>query len=178
MSNRQMALSRAGRPIFVASYQSAEAEEPVVAASNSTDRVEEVIPLRPSGRMRRRFPEAGSEYEGGTSDGYEYRCVFNGSKLDASLDMIRDFLKQEGYGEIPLPKNAEELLLFRHPSNRGQMMLFGDNGYAHNPIKILFPKDRRKKSQLILYIYNESHPDHLIRFHGLEDRKRQLEMRK
>lgn len=178
MSNRQMALSRAGRPIVIASYQAEEAANipATVSETAPADIPEAVVPMRALGRMRRHFPEAGAEYEGGHSDGYEYRCVFNGSNLAASLEMIRAFLQQEGYAEVPLPKDELEMLLFRNPSNRGQMLLYTDNGYVHNPIKILFPPDRRKKSQLILCIYNEQMSDHLIRFHGLTDRKRALEL--
>jgi len=117
--------------------------------------------------LRDNFPPAGSDYLGGESDGYEYRTVFAGSSLELSFSMIRQFLKEEGYGDIPLPRSAEELLLFRLPTRNRQILLFEDNGYVHNPVKILFPLDRRRKNTLILCLYNEAAPDHLLRFHGV-----------
>lgn len=120
--------------------------------------------------LREEFPEFGSDYLGGESDGYEYRTVFAGARLQQSYDMIRQFLKEEGYGDVPLPKDAQELELFRLPTRNKQILLFEDNGYVHNPIKILFPADRRKRSTLILCIYNEQYPDHLLKFHRVLER--------
>ncbi len=120
--------------------------------------------------LREDFPEFGSDYLGGESDGYEYRTVFAGARLQQSYDMIRQFLKEEGYGDVPLPKDAQELELFRLPTRNKQILLFEDNGYVHNPIKILFPADRRKRSTLILCIYNEQYPDHLLKFHRVLER--------
>jgi len=125
--------------------------------------------------MRDDFPEAGSDYMGGECDGYEYRTIFAGTSLEHSFQMIRAFLQEEGYEDIPLPKNAEELSLFRLPTRNRQILLFEDNGYAHNPVKILFPPDRRKRTALILCLYNEKDPEHLLKFHRVleekEDRK-------
>ena len=115
--------------------------------------------------LREEFPAAGSDYLGGESDGYEYRTVFAGSSLEATYEMVRQFLREEGYGDIPLPRNAGELQLFRLATRNKQILLFEDNGYVHNPIKVLFPLDRRKKTTLILCIYNEAAPQHLLRFH-------------
>lgn len=123
--------------------------------------------------LRQNFPVAGEHYLGGESDGYEYRTVFAGSKLEDSFQMIRQFLAEEGYEEIPLPKNAEELRLFRLPTRNKQILMFEDNGYAHNPVKILFPVDRRKKNTLILCVYNENDPDHLLKFHRVLERSQQ-----
>jgi hypothetical protein len=120
--------------------------------------------------LREDFPEFGSDYLGGESDGYEYRTVFAGARLQQSYDMIRQFLKEEGYSDVPLPKDAQELELFRLPTRNKQILLFEDNGYVHNPIKILFPADRRKRSTLILCIYNEQYPDHLLKFHRVLER--------
>jgi hypothetical protein len=121
--------------------------------------------------LRESFPEAGSDYMGGTSDGYEYQSVFAGSRLQASYDMVRQFLKEEGYGDIPLPKDANELKLFRLPTRNKQLLMFEDNGYIHNPVKILFPYDGRNKNTLILCVYNESDPQHLLKFHRILERK-------
>lgn len=121
--------------------------------------------------LREEFPEAGSDYMGGTSDGYEYQTIFAGSRLHASYDMVRQFLKEEGYGDLPIPKDAEELKLFRLPSRNKQLLMFEDNGYIHNPIKILFPYDGRNKNTLILCVYNEKDPQHLLKFHRILERK-------
>ena len=115
--------------------------------------------------LRDQFPPAGSSYLGGESDGYKYQTVFSGSSLVNSYDMVRNFLAEEGYDDIPIPRNAEELALFRLPTRNKQILLFEDNGYVHNPIKILFPLDRRKRSTLILCIFNEADPEHLLKFH-------------
>ena len=120
--------------------------------------------------LRDDFPPAGSDYLGGESVGYEYRTVFGGSRLEATYDMVRQFLAEEGYGDIPLPKDAEELKRFRLPTRNKQILMFEDNGYVHNPVKILFPQDRRKRSTLILCLYNEQVPQHLLRFHRILER--------
>lgn len=121
--------------------------------------------------LRDSFPEKDTEYLGGYSDGYEYKTIFSGSKLVHSYKMIRQFLAEEGYEDLPLPKDATELRKFRLTTRNKQILLFEDNGYVHNPIKILFPNDPRKKSMLTLCIYNESHPQHLLKFHRIDERK-------
>ena len=115
--------------------------------------------------MKNNFPKKGEEYMGGQSDGYVYRTVFSGSSLEDSYDMVCQFLIEEGYKDLPLPKDAAELEQFRYYTRNKQVLLFEDNGYIHNPIKILFPHDRRKKRTLILEIYNEKEENHLLRFH-------------
>jgi hypothetical protein len=115
--------------------------------------------------LRDDFPPAGSDYMGGECDGYEYKTVFWGTSLEIAFAMVRQFLLEEGYQDVPIPKNAAELSLFRIPAKNGQIILFEDNGYVHNPIKILFPQDRRKKNTLILCVYNEGDEHHLLKFH-------------
>ena len=115
--------------------------------------------------IRAQFPEAGSHYQGGDSDGYCYRSVFAGSTLAHTYDMIRQFLQEEDYGHLPLPADIDELLQFQYKVRRSQILLFEDNGYVHNPIKILFPNNRKSNKQLILEIYNEAIPGHLVKFH-------------
>jgi hypothetical protein len=116
-------------------------------------------------KLRESFPEAGSDYLGGISDGYEYRTTFSGSSLKSSFDMVKSFLEEEGYGNVPIPSDIVELAHFRLSTRNKQILLFDDNGYCHNPIKILFPKDRRNKRTLILHLYNEKDPLHLLKFH-------------
>jgi hypothetical protein len=127
--------------------------------------------------IREKFPLPEENYQDGKSDGVKYTLIFNGTTLKVSYDMVRSFLEEEGYEDIPVPKDVAELSLFRHPvSNIRQILLFDDNGYCHNPIKILFPLDRRKKRTLYLIIYNENAADHILRFHNKLDRK--IERRK
>lgn len=115
--------------------------------------------------IKEEFPEKGSEYVGGESDGIVYRSVFGGASLQYSFEMIRQFLIDEGYKDVPLPADATELEKFKLPTRNKQILLFEDNGYVHNPVKILFPMDGRKKRTLILEIYNENVENHLLRFH-------------
>ncbi len=117
--------------------------------------------------IREHFPEAGSKYLGGTCDGYVYRTIFRGRTLSHSYEMVVSFLQEHGYGDIPLPADADELLLFRLPTRNRQILMFEDNGYVHNPIKILFPIHARqvRPRTLILELYNEQAPKHLLRFH-------------
>ena len=117
--------------------------------------------------IREDFPSSEmASSTGGESDGIVYRTAFTGATLERAYDLVIQFLKQEGYGDLPMPANAEELQLFKLASRNKQILLFEDNGYVHNPIKILFPNDGRKKNTLILEIYNENAPNHLLRFHG------------
>lgn len=124
------------------------------------------VPQPPEARVpiREAFPEAGATYLGGSSDGWEYRTVFAGTNLAHSYEMVKQFLQEEGYGNIPLPDTPADLRLFRRPKRR-QLCLFEEQGYVHNPIKILFPNDPRQRNTLILCLYNEQAPGHLLRFH-------------
>lgn len=116
--------------------------------------------------IRDDFPPSGSQYEGGISDGWQYQVKFLGSNLNATLNMIKSFLQEEGYGDVSIPANADELLLFRLPSKQEQILMFGDNGYVHNPIKILFMPNEIKPKTLTLCLFNEKYEQHLLRFHG------------
>ena len=111
--------------------------------------------------LREDFPKTGSEYLGGESDGNIYRTTFAGSNLKSTYEMVRQFLQEEGYKEVPLPKDEAELKRFRLQTRNKQILLFEDNGYIHNPVKILFPNDGRKKTTLILELYNELHTANL-----------------
>ena len=126
----------------------------------------ELAPAEPHIPMREQFPAADAAYLGGYSDGWEYRSVFAGSRLASSYSMVRQFLEEEGYADVPIPASADELRLFRRPKAR-QLQLFGEHGYVHNPIKILFHSDPKKRNTLILCVYNDKAPNHLLRFHGV-----------
>lgn len=162
MQEKERAISPIGRPIFVASYRPPEESSLVVPGENLPTMQE--VSRSP---FRKNFPSVDVQGLDGSSDGYEYKTTFAGSSLEHSYDMIRAFLREEGYADIPLPRNAAELQRFRLPTRNRQILLFEDNGYVHNPVKILFPLDRRKKNALILCIYNEADPDHLLKFHGI-----------
>ena len=136
-------------------------EEPSDEAQSVTE--EPIIPHVP---IRTQFPESGSDYLGGSSDGWEYRSLFGGTRLAFTYDMIRQFLQDEGYGDVPIPATVEELRLFRRPKNP-QLQMFSEQGYIHNPIKILFPTNKKVRNALALCIYNEQSPNHLLRFHGV-----------
>lgn len=141
-----------GRPVMIASY----VEEDRAA-------------VKPP--MRNAFPASGEAYMGGTSTGTIYETTFAGRSLEDTYAMIRSFLVEEGYIDVPIPADVEELRAFALNTRNRQVLLFDDNGYVHNPVKILFPLDRRKKSTLILKLYNEAAEKHLLRFHNKwEDR--------
>lgn len=127
---------------------------------------ETVVADEPHVPMREQFPPEGSAYLGGHSDGWEYRSVFSGKNLAYSYEMVRQFLQQEGYGDVPLPDSVEALRLFRRP-RAPQLQLFNERGYVHNPIKILFPGEPKQRNTLILCVYNERIEGHLLRFHGV-----------
>lgn len=118
--------------------------------------------------LRDDFPPLGSTYMGGKSDGWEYQLTFGGSTFEQTYEMLQQFLQEEGYADIPIPADAEEMMLFRYPVRQTQILLFAESGYVHNPIKIFFVKGLRNTKKLKLCLYNEKAEDHLIRFHNIE----------
>jgi len=122
---------------------------------------EPVVPIRTH------FPEAGSDYLGGHSDGWEYRTVFAGGRLATSYDMVLQFLEEHGYSDVRVPADADEMKLFRR-QRTPQLQLFPERGYVHNPVKILFHPDKTMRNALILCLFNETAEDHLLRFHGVK----------
>ena len=148
------------RPVILANYAA-----PVVKMS-SPGSPEEESPQSYTTVIRHSFPKAGEEREGGLSDGYCFRISFAAGKLEKSYDLVRSFLREQGYAGVPLPKSVQELRRFRLPPKlRHQLSLFGDNGYVHNPVKILFPTPAGNRGALLLEIYNEREEDHLLLFH-------------
>ena len=149
------------RPVYLASYGVPSAADRPVSESEPT-----VEPVAEKVSLRRDFPPAGSDRYGGTSDGYCLRVTFAAGRADRSYAMLRDFLREEGYGDVPLPADVEELRRFRLPPRvRVQLSLFGDDGYVHNPVKVLFPPPGGKRGALILEVYDERSAGHLLRFH-------------
>ena len=166
------------RPVFIANFRAAAAppaqnaeEQPPAATRQTvhlvTDRYEEPGGLRAvrSG-LRYDFPAAGPVAEGGHCDGYLYRIPFAAGRVDRTYDLVLAFLNEQGYGDVPLPKDVAELRRFRLPQKlRHQLSLFGEDGYVHNPVKILFPTPAGRRGELILELYNEGVPGHLLKFH-------------
>lgn len=174
-----------GRPVIIADYGSSPGEPtPTEAPSSFPSAQEGYTPAEaclPSQSrqvkkektaaglicLRDHFPPAGSTFEGGQSDGYCFSLEFGASRAERNLEMIKAFLREHGYGDLPLPANIQELRAFRLPrKHRKQLQFFADNGYLHNPIKILFPPPGAKSSSLRLEIYNDQTDGHLLRFHG------------
>lgn len=113
------------------------------------------------------FPPVGSDYQGGTSNGSVYRLTFAAAHLKDSYAMVVEFLKEEGFSDLPLPQTASELERFRYPSSESQLSMFATRGYWHYPVKIMFSEDRRRKNWLILEIFNVETEGQLLRFYGV-----------
>ncbi len=159
-----MAIRSLRRPVVLASYRPLKVVEKSVPEGEEPDQ-EPGVDL-PVATIRRNFPVRGEETEGGQSDGYCFRISFCAGRLDRSYELLRSFLREQGYGDVPVPAELEELRQFRIPPKlRHQLSLFGEDGYIHNPVKILFPPPGRKRGTLILELYNESSESHLLRFH-------------
>lgn len=173
-----------GRPVFIADYQA-----PARTGEIGGSRGEATVPAgtgTPAGpnpltapatapapaaanAIRHHFPAAGEEREGGCSDGYCYRVTFAAGRLERTYEMVVAFLREQGYGDLPLPADTEELRRFRLPPKlRHQLSFFGDNGYVHNPVKVLFPVPAGNRGALIVELYDERNRDHLLRFHRLK----------
>lgn len=149
------------RQVFLANYSASVVKmgDPVTQPV-----VEEPAPFATV--IRHSFPAEGEEREGGLSDGYCFRITFAAGKLEKTYELIRSFLREQGYAGVPLPADTEELNCFRLPPKlRHQLSLFGEDGYIHNPVKVLFPLSPAKKGSLVLEIYNERGKNHLLRFH-------------
>ena len=116
--------------------------------------------------LRHSFPPLGSTFLGGESNGLVYKTAFYGTTLAASFEMVLAFLVEQGYEDLPYPKDAEELSAFIAPPSNKVTGLFDLPCYAHNPVKISFVRGDRKRRKLIVELYNESAPNHLLRFHG------------
>lgn len=150
------------RPVFLADYSAS------VVKLGEPKLPPVVEQPKPFGTViRHSFPQKGEEREGGLSDGYCLRIAFSAGRLAKTYELVRAFLREQGYAGVPLPATANELKRFRLPPKlRQQLSLFGEDGYVHNPVKILFPHAPAKRGSLVLEIYNERETDHLLRFHN------------
>ncbi len=156
------------RPVVIADFGS-----PVSLAASAQEAVEQQLPVLTSRKrsgLRYNFPAAGEEVAGGyTEDGYCFEVTFAAGRLERTYELVVAFLQEQGYGDLPIPGNAAELRLFKLPPKlRHQLSLFGDNGYVHNPIKILFPIPAGSRGALLLKLFNEATEDHLLQFHRLK----------
>ncbi len=148
-----------GRPVFLAKYEPVTPKTDIPETA-PTER-EEDSSSDPSFRIRQHFPALGPD-----CDGHCYRITFAAGRLERTYDMILTFLKEQGYANVPVPNNTQELRKFRLPPKlRHQLSLFGEDGYVHNPVKILFPSPAGRRGELLLELYNEAAPDHLLKFH-------------
>lgn len=161
------------RPVFIADYRTKVALGTSTVDTSVSDgqalapesEIELATPTLRRG-VRHAFPPAGSVAEGGHCDGYCYRIEFAAGRYAATYALIVTFLREQGYANVPIPRDVEELKAFRLPRKlRHQLSLFGEDGYVHNPLKILFPKPAGRRGALILELYDESATDHLLRFH-------------
>ena len=124
-------------------------------------------------KLRDHFPPYGSEALGGHSDGLVYTTAFAGTSLDATLAMVRQFLDEEGYADVPIPRTGAEMLCFLHPEHGRHPHLFERPDYAHDPVRLVLPARDRLRRKLIVELYNESAPEHLLRFHRRLDPARE-----
>jgi len=115
--------------------------------------------------IRDNFPSLGSKIYGGESNGLVYTTAFFGTTLTSSYSMVQAFLSEQGYEDIPVPRHVDELRAFLLPAANQIHGLFDQPCYAHNPLRIAFVRGDRKRRKLILRLYNESAPNHLLRFH-------------
>ena len=115
-----------GRPVYIADY-SVDAEEkllPDEAASDDREPASSTLIQLKERTLSTHFPAAGQHYEGGYSDGYCYRVVFSSGRFESSFNLLREFLWEEGFKEIPLPRDTEELLRFRLPPKLRHQLSF------------------------------------------------------
>ena len=165
-----MAVRATQRPVLLASYGGAVRSLLPTSEPRPVDEALEVpaanvAAIGPS--LRDNFPTAGAAAYGGSSDGYCFTITFASGRLEGTYAMLREFLKEQGYGSVAIPADVGELRAFRLPPKlRHQLSLFGNDGYVHNPLKILFPPPGGKRGALLLELYNEAAEGHLLRFHG------------
>ena len=126
--------------------------------------------------IRNDFPPMGSKFFGGECNGLVYKTAFFGTTLQSSFEMVNSFLDEQGYEDIPRPKDAEQLRAFLHPPKNGITGLFDQPCYAHNPIRISFVRSDTKQRKLVLELYNERAIDHLLRFHQRNCPKKETQL--
>ena len=128
--------------------------------------------------IRHDFPPYGSAVHGGESDGLVYRTAFRGTSLDDTLAMVRAFLDEEGYANVPLPPGGAAMLAFLRPEEGRHPHLFERPDYAHNPVRLVLPARDRLRRKLVVELYNEAAPDHLLRFHRRQCPEREGRIRR
>ena len=112
-------------------------------------------------KIRFNFPKKGD----GESDGWVFKTGFGGNTIEDAYNKLIIFLNENGYEDIPIPKNTDELHFFADKDGNGN-----DGGYEHNPIAISF--SAYQTSELWLSLFNENYPNHLLMFHNAYDKER------
>jgi hypothetical protein len=103
--------------------------------------------------FRDSFPEDGSRYKNGISDGWIYRADIYAGSDEELLSAVREFLDEAGYSDIPLPQTAERLWSdYLNPDS------FSGGAYIFHPVIISLSAYR--VDALELRIFNESYPRH------------------
>jgi len=168
-----MAVRSTLRPVYIASYGGGAVRSLPASGGQGDDPaalpLDQEVPedFPESASLRAHFPAAGEQRYGGSSDGYCFTATFAAGRLEQTYGMVRDFLLEQGFGDVIVPADVAELRAFRLPPRlRHQLSLFGEDGYVHNPLKILFPPKGGRRGALILKIYREAAEGHLLRFHG------------
>lgn len=107
------------------------------------------------------FPKERESYQGGTSDGWCYHIDIWADNDEQLIKAVRDFLNEQGYTDVPLPKTAERLWWDYLKETSG-------GKFVWHPI-IIYPS-AYKEFAIELHIYNESYPQHLNLWKSILDK--------
>ena len=103
--------------------------------------------------IRNNFPKKEGHIEGGYSDGSRFQHDFIGETDEESLMMLRQFLDEQGFEDIPLPIAERLWWDYFQPDSHGNLGCF-----VWHPI-IVAPSSYGNNG-LALYIYNVESPEH------------------
>jgi len=105
-------------------------------------------------KLRYFFPKKGEDSEyGRASDGMVVKLSFHKETIEAAYNELKAFLIAEGYEDIPIPKDADELSLFRDNES-------GYVTYEHKPVSISF--SAYHETALDLVIIDENYPNYIL----------------
>lgn len=110
---------------------------------------------------QRFFQKVGIADSNAKSSKWDYTRVFAGDTIEASYDSLKKFLLEEGFIQVILPKDTDELYLINR-SEEGK-------SYQYGGISIEFYAYDEKA--LVLRIANEDYPNRLIMTQGGYDRE-------
>ena len=103
--------------------------------------------------IKNNFPKNMEEYKGGKSDGWCFRIDLWAETENKVIEMIKEFLNNEGYSDIPIPKAERLWWDYLRPDSNGI-----EGSFIWYPIQIY--QNSYKKNAVSLFIYNENHPEH------------------